>query len=63
MICLNYNMKDNKLTDQEKMSYIVKTDLKITVAVLDGHKAADNDEFSKERKIIEKYRKDLKLIK
>jgi hypothetical protein len=56
-------MKDNKLTDQEKMSYIVKTDLKITVAVLDGHKAADNDEFSKERKIIEKYRKDLKLIK
>ena len=54
---------ESNLTDSEKLSYILKTELKITEEVLRGHKASDNDKFSEERKLINKYRKDLRLIK
>jgi hypothetical protein len=51
----------NNLTDSEKLSYILKTELKITEAIMRGHKASDTDEFNEERKLIEKYRKELKI--
>lgn len=51
----------NNLTDSEKLAYILKTELKITKAVMRGHKASDADEFNEERKLIEKYRKELKI--
>lgn len=54
---------ENNLKYSEKLSYILKTELKITTAVMQGHKAADNDKFSEERKLIKKYRKELGLIK
>lgn len=56
-------MEENKITDTKKLNYILKTEMKITFAIFNGHKASDNDQFSKERKIIEQYRKDLKIIK
>jgi len=51
-----------ELTESEKTTFIVENELKITSAVMKGHKACDNDEFSEIRKKIEKYRKDLGLI-
>ena len=51
-----------ELTESEKTTFIVETELKITSAGIKGHKACDNDEFSEIRKKIEKYRKDLGLI-
>jgi hypothetical protein len=51
-----------ELTDSEKMSFILKNEMKICEAISKGHKATDQDEFSETRKKINKYRKDLKLI-
>ena len=51
-----------ELTEQEKTSFIIENELKIIEAVRNGHKPCDNDEFSKTREKINKYRKDLKLI-
>lgn len=51
-----------ELTEQEKSSFIIENELKITLAVLNGQKACDNDEFFEVRKKIKQYRKDLGLI-
>jgi hypothetical protein len=51
-----------ELTEQEKISFIIENELKITLAVLNGHKACDNDEFFKARKKIKQYRKDLGIL-
>lgn len=51
-----------ELTEQEKISFIIENELKITLEVLNGHKACNNDEFSETRKKIKQYRKDLGLI-
>jgi hypothetical protein len=51
-----------ELTEQEKISFIIENELKITLTVLNGHKACNNDEFSETRKKIKQYRKDLGLI-
>lgn len=51
-----------ELTNQEKLSFIAKNQLIITRAVMDGHKASDNDEFQKTREKIKKYRIELGLI-
>jgi len=54
---------ENNLTDSEKLTYILKIELEITEEVLRGHKATDNDKFCEERKLINKYRKELGIIK
>ena len=46
-----------ELTNQEKMSFILDNELKITYSVLNGHKASDGDEFQPTRIKINKYRK------
>lgn len=51
-----------ELTESEKTTFIIENELKILEAVRNGHKPCDNDEFSKTRTKINKYRKDLKLI-
>jgi len=52
-----------ELTNQEKMSFILKNELIITRAVLNGHKATDQDEYQKTREKIKKYRIELEIIK
>ena len=52
-----------ELTNQEKMSFILKNELIITRAVLNGHKANDQDEYQKTREKIKKYRIELEIIK
>jgi len=51
-----------ELTDSEKMSFILKNEMKICDAISKGHKATDQDEFAEVRKKMKKYRQDLKLI-
>jgi hypothetical protein len=52
-----------ELTDQEKMMFILDNELKITEAILNGHKASDGDQFQPTRIKIKKYRIDLGIIK
>lgn len=51
-----------ELTNQEKISFILKNELIITNAVSKGHKASNVDEFQPTREKIKKYRKDLKIL-
>lgn len=56
--------KSKELTDQEKMSFILKKELEITEAIIkDGHKSSDTDRFAENRKKIKQYRIDLGIIK
>jgi len=57
----NEEIKDS-LTREEKISFIVKTESKIMVAIMKGHKASVEDEFQKDRELINKYRKELGFI-
>ena len=51
-----------ELTNQEKLTFILKNELIITEAVGKGHKASDGDEFQKTREKIKKYRKELNIL-
>jgi len=51
------------LTNEQKISYIVKWELKIREAISRGHKCNDKDEFQEAREIIEKFRIELGLLK
>jgi len=51
-----------ELTNQEKLSFILDNEYKITSAVLNGHKASDGDEFQLVRDKIKKYRIELKIL-
>ena len=51
-----------ELTNQEKLTFILKNELMITDAVGKGHKASDGDEFQKTREKIKKYRKELNIL-
>jgi hypothetical protein len=51
-----------ELTNQEKLSFILDNEYKITSAVLNGHKASDGDEFKPVRDKIKKYRIELKIL-
>ena len=52
-----------ELTNQEKMSFILDNELKITEAIMNGHKASDGDEFQATRVKIKKFREELGIIK
>ena len=52
-----------ELTNQEKMSFILKNDSMICEAIGKGHKASDGDEFQPVRDKIRKYRIELGIIK
>jgi hypothetical protein len=51
-----------ELTNQEKLSFILDNEYKITSAFLNGHKASDGDEFQPVRDKIKKYRIELKIL-
>ena len=51
-----------ELTNQEKLSFILDNEYKITSAVLNGHKASNGDEFQPVRDKIKKYRIELKIL-
>lgn len=51
------------MTDQEKISYIIKNEIIITQSIFKGHKAAEGDEFHEIRKKIYQYRLELGLVK
>jgi hypothetical protein len=51
-----------ELTNQEKLTFILKNELMITEAVGKGHKASDGDEFQKTREKIKKYRTELNIL-
>lgn len=51
-----------ELTDSEKTTFILKNEGKIVEAIMNGHKANDQDEFAEIRKKIKQYRKDLGII-
>lgn len=52
-----------ELTTDDKISLILKHELEITVAVLKGHKASEDDEFSERRKLLKNLRIELGIIK
>jgi hypothetical protein len=52
-----------ELTNQEKMSFILKNESMICEAIGKGHKASDGDEFQPVREKIRKYRIELGIIK
>ena len=51
-----------ELTNQEKMSFILKNELIMKRAIINGHKSIEQDEYQKTREKIKKYRIELKLI-
>ena len=51
------------LTDKEKLTFITTNEYEIVSAILNGHKAVENDQFEEQRKLIKKYREELGLIK
>ncbi len=51
-----------ELTKNEKLNFILDNEYKITLAVFNGHKATDQDEFSEIRSKIKQFRKELGLI-
>jgi hypothetical protein len=51
-----------ELTNQEKITFIVKNESLINHAVMNGHKPSNGDEFQKTREKIRKYRIDLGII-
>lgn len=51
-----------ELTNQEKITFILKNELKITESIMKGHKASDGDEFKEIRNKIKIYRKELGLL-
>jgi uncharacterized protein YlzI (FlbEa/FlbD family) len=50
------------LTNQEKLSFILKNESIINGAVMNGHRATNQDEFQPVRDKIKQYRKDLGII-
>jgi hypothetical protein len=52
-----------ELTNQEKMSFILKNEALICDAIGKGHKASDGDEFQATREKMRKYRIELGIIK
>lgn len=50
------------MTDDDKISYILKHERIITHALFKGHLAQDNDEFKEIRQELKKLRKELGLI-
>lgn len=51
-----------ELTNQEKISFILKNESLINEAVMKGHKPTNHDEFQSVREKIKQYRKDLGII-
>ena len=51
------------LTDKEKLTFITTNEYEIVKAILNGHKAVENDQFEEQRKLIKQYREELGLIK
>jgi hypothetical protein len=51
-----------ELTNQEKLSFILKNEAIINGAVMNGHRATNQDEFQPVREKIKQYRKDLGII-
>ena len=51
-----------ELTNQEKLTFILKNEAMINEAVGKGHKASNGDEFQPVREKIKKYRIELKIL-
>lgn len=52
-----------ELTNQEKLSFILKNEAIINSAVMNGHKPTNVDEYQPVRDKINQYRKELGIIK
>lgn len=52
-----------ELTNQEKLSFILKNESIINGAVMNGHKPTNQDEYQPVRNKIKQYRKELGIIK
>lgn len=50
-------------TEQEKIQFIVNTELAMMKAMRNGHKLSGGDEFEEARKLMDKYRKELNLVR
>ena len=51
-----------ELTNQEKITFILENEAKINSAVMNGHKASNEDEFQPTREKIRQYRIQLGII-
>ena len=51
-----------ELTNQEKITFIIENESRINGAVMNGHKASNQDEFQTTRDKIRQYRIDLGII-
>jgi len=56
-------MENKELTKQEKVDFIIQTEIKILSAIFKGHKASDGDEYNDDRVLMNQYRVELGLIK
>lgn len=48
--------------DDPRISRVIKLELKITEALIKGHKAAENDEFQSDRIELKRLREELGLV-
>ena len=56
-------MEEKELTREEKIAFIVKTELDMLKDMRAGIKLADGDRHTQARILIDKYRKELNLIR
>lgn len=56
-------MKKKRLSKKAKLLFILENELKMTMAVLNGHRPSQDDEFQEIRELLRKYRLQLGLIK
>jgi len=52
------------MTNREKLDFILKKEMEITMAVISkGHQPTNEDKYQKDRELIKKYRIELGIIK
>jgi len=55
--------KRKRRTADQKVSFIIETEMSILAAIHKGHKCSDDDQFAEARNLVEKYRIELGLKK
>ena len=55
--------KRKRMTKDQKVSFIIETEMAVLAAIHKGHKCSDDDQFAEARKLVEKYRIELGLKK
>lgn len=54
---------EEKLTDEQKISFVINTELSMLKAMREGQKLSGDDQFKEAREKVKQYREELKLFR